>query len=333
MSAVFLTGATGFLGYAVALELAGAGYEVRALTRSGKLPGELVDRGVRAVEGDLLDEGALARGMEGAWGALHVAADVNMWSRRWVQSHAANVEGTRAVVDVALRRGVTRLVLTSSASTLGKRLAEQRAERVVTVDETAAYDLAPLGMTYPHTKWLSEQVCLAARERGLEVVITHPTMILGPWDWKGNLLPLFRAARGWGLVAVPGGWRTPCDVRDVAAAHRAALERGEDGARYALGGESRPAREVLALICEAVGGRPPRFTLPDGAVRALSRGMEAWAALTDRAPLLSREMAEQSLFRVRVKSARAERELGYRSRPARESVADQVAWYRSVGWL
>jgi dihydroflavonol-4-reductase len=328
----FVTGATGFLGYEIARQLVAAGYAVRALSRDGALPGELVSLGVTPVRGDLLDEGALARGVLGAELVQHVAADVNMWPARFALSHRTNVLGTRALLEASLAAGVRRFVYTSSASTLGKPWQSPPRERAL-VDETHAYNLAPLGMVYPHTKWLGEEEVLAATRRGLDAVITHPTAIFGPSDWKHNLLPLFRATRSLAGIAVPRGHRTTCDVRDVAAAHVALATEGRSGERYALGGEVLSVRALFTVLARATGGNPPRFELPDGAMLGLGRLLEGVSAVTGKAPAVSLEMARQSTWRVEISSDKAARELGYRSRPFAETVRDAVAWYRSEGLL
>lgn len=331
-STVFVTGATGLLGYAIARALARSGARVRALCRGRELPGELPDLGVEPVAGDLLDAGALRRGLDGARFAFHVAADVRMWRGAWAELVRTNVEGTRALVEAALETRPERVVLTSSASTLGKPLGATKGDPIA-IDESDVYNLAPLGMVYPHTKWLAEQEVLRAAPRGLDAVITHPTAIFGPWDWKLNLLPLFRATRSPMGLAVPDGWRTVCDVRDVADGHLAAALRGRAGERYALGGEGMSVRDLFALMAAEAGGRAPLATLPAGLVIGMGRALDAVGTLRGRAPLLTEEMALQSTLRVVVSSAKAEREIGYRSRPARESIRDSAAWYRERGAL
>jgi dihydroflavonol-4-reductase len=328
----FLTGATGFLGHALAQTLTGRGCTVVALTRSGQLPGDLQERGVLPARGDLGDPAALRSALEGCDVVFHAAADVSMWRARWASSHEANVEGTRRLVDAALEQKISRFVFTSSASTLGKPWQRPPAS-VQIIDERAAYNLAPLQMVYPHTKWLAEELVLRAMDRGLDPILTHPTAIFGPGDWKGNLLPLFRAARGLGGLAVPRGHRTTCDVRDVAEAHALLAERGASGERYALGGEALSVRELFARIARVVGGRPPRVELPDRLVVGLGRAMDAVADLTGKPPLLSEEMARQATFRVAVSSAKAEAAVGYRSRPLDTSLEDTVAWYRQRGMM
>jgi dihydroflavonol-4-reductase len=329
----FVTGVTGLLGHAIARSLALRGARVRALCRGAAPPGDLGALGVETVHGDLADGEVLRRGVAGARFVFHVAADVRMYRAIWAEALRTNVEGTRNLLEAALASRPQRFVFTSTAATLGRPLDHVRGEPV-TIDESCAYGaMADRAMVYPHTKWLAEREVLRALDSGLDAVITHPTAIFGPGDWKANLLPLFRATRGALGIAVPSGWRTVCDVRDVADAHVAAATQGAGGERWALGGESMSVRALFASIAAVSGGRPPRFELPPGFVRALGRGLEALAVVRRRAPLLSEEMALQSTLRVRVSSVKAERELGYRCRPALESIADSAEWYRERGLL
>lgn len=331
----FVTGASGLLGYAIVQLLRARGARVRVLLRDGRLPGDpAAADGVEIVTGDLADRDALRRGMDGARFVFHVAADVRMYRANWAESLRTNVHGTRSIVEEALRARPQRLVFTSSAATLARPLDHVRGEPV-TIDESTPYDaaMARAAMVYPHTKWLAEEEVRRGADAGLDTVVTHPTAVFGPGDWKANLLPLFRAPRTLLGRMVPAGWRTICDVRDVADAHVAAALLARPGTRFALGGESMTVRELFAAIAANAGGRPPVAELPPGLTRGLGRTLETIAALRGRAPLLSEEMALQSTLRVRVSSAAAERELGYRPRPAREAIAASAAWYRAQGLL
>jgi dihydroflavonol-4-reductase len=129
------------------------------------------------------------------------------------------------------------------------------------------------------------------------------------------------------------GMRTVCDVRDVADGHLAAALRGRSGERYVLSGEAMSVRELLGAIADEMGTKPPVLTLPPSLVVGVARAAEAVATLTGRAPTLSVEMAIQSCLRVVISPAKAERELGYRHRPARDSIRDTVAFHRERGTL
>lgn len=328
----FVTGATGFLGYAIARALREQGAEVTALVRGAALPGGLVGLGVKPIRGDLHDVEALDRGMAGAEHVFHVAADVRMSRAAWADVHRTNVEGTRVMLERAKANGARRFIFTSSGSTLGKPLAATSGP-VVTIDETCAYNLAHLGWVYPHTKWLAEEISLAAATPAFEVVVTHPTAIFGPWDFKRNLLPLFRATRSPAGYLSTHGMRTICDVRDVADGHLAAALRGRSGERYALAGEPMSVSDLMGRIAKEVGGHAPIAKLPAPVMRTLGRALDALGTLRGTPVLLTEEMAIQSCLRVAVSSEKAARELGYRSRPAASSLRDAAAWYREQGLL
>ena len=327
----FVTGGTGFLGYELIRQLLEGGHRVVALSRNGTLPGNLPKENVEIAVGDLDDAGALAQAMRGTSVVYHVAANVQMWTKKWDESERANVMGTRNMVQAARKAGVDRFIFTSSGSTIGKPFPPT--EEVVTVDEDSAYNFAALRMVYPHTKWLAEQEVLRGASEGLHAIITHPVAIFGPGDWKANVLPLFLATRTLTGLAAPNGIRTTCDVRDVATAHIVAAEKAPSGRRYILGGEYLTVRDLFTRIAHVMDGKPPRFTLPNWAILGAARLMEAGASVTGRPPKVSYEMAFQSTLRARLSSQRAADELGYASRPLDQSIADMARFYREQGWV
>lgn len=331
-SVVFITGASGFLGSAMAEQLVERGARVRALVRGDGLPPNLRDRGVELVRGGLLDEQAIDQGLDGARFVFHVAADIRMYREAYDEAYRSNVTATKLLLERSERAGVERVVYTSSGSTLGKPH-DAFDGPIRSIDESSAYNFDGLGWVYPTTKHLGELEVLRACERGLHAVITHPTAIFGPGDWKQNLLPLFRAPKQLLGRFATNGTRSVCDVRDVSEGHLRAAILGRSGERYALSGEVLSVRELMSAIADEVGGHKPAFTLPPSAVLTAASLIERVARMRHRAPLLSREMAMQSCFRVGVSSAKAQRELGYHSRPARESIRDSAAFYRAQGWL
>jgi dihydroflavonol-4-reductase len=327
-----VTGATGFLGSAIVEALLDRGARVRVLARGDVLGPPLEGRDVEVVVGAMTDERVVERALGDVAYVFHVAADLRMFPAAYDEAYRANVTATRVLVEGAERAGVRRFVYTSSGSTLGKPR-DAFDGPVRTIDETCAYNFDGLGWVYPPTKYLGEVEVLAACSRGLGAVITHPTAIFGPGDWKKNLLPLFRAPSKWYGRVATRGTRSVCDVRDVAEGHLRAAVLGRSGERYALSGELLSVSELMSAIAESVGGRGPSVALPAPLVLTLARASQTIAELRGRAPLFSREMAMQSCFRVWVSSAKAERELGYRSRPARQSIRDTADFYTARGWL
>jgi nucleoside-diphosphate-sugar epimerase len=314
---VLVTGATGFLGSHVLEQLLSAGHEVRALVRS-----PLQRAGVEIVRGDVTDPGSLARAMSGCEAVIHSAAVVTFRVSEAVRQREVNVQGTRNIVEAARAAGVRRLVYTSSVAALGRPNGRD-------ADETTRYDW-PVGLSYNETKRDAEEIVRQARD--LETISLNPAMVVGPGERYRHTLPLFRLAK-WGLLrVVPEGGATLCDVRDVAAAHVAALGRGRSGERYVLGGPHLSFAELAGELAAATGGSPARLELPSVMVRFGALPLvvvEKLGVPMPYSPLYAPYLTLRSFY----KSDRAIAELGYQTRPAADTIGDAAAWYRAEGLL
>lgn len=315
---VLLTGATGFLGSHIAHALLAAGHEVVALVRPGKtLDSQLAS--VSCATGDVLDLGSLRAAVRGCDAVVHAAAMVEFAPRHAARQREVNVEGTRHVLEAAREAGVRRFVHTSSIAAIG------RAPAGGVADETTRYDW-PIGLGYNESKRDSER--LVMRAEGLETVCVNPSLVFGPGEVYKRTLPLFRLVK-WGLLPlVPPGGATLCDVRDVAAAHVAALTRGEPGARYITGGPHLTFRELATTIAEVTDGARPIAELPAPLLRAAALPVAALERLGLPLPFSAGNIAYLGHHGYYA-STRAEAALGYRTRPARETLADAARWFAS----
>ena len=320
-----VTGATGLVGNNVVRRLLEEGGAVRVLVRHGADPRPLADlHGIEVVHGDIRDPQAVARAVRGADSVVHAAAHVHIgWSGLDV-ARAINVEGTRHVAQAALAAG-SRLVHVSSVDALGLGVNGAAAD-----EETAPSG----GVLCPYvvTKREAEQVILSLVEQGLHASMVNPGFMIGPNDWKpssGRML--LSVARGWGLFA-PLGINCYCDVRDVAAGIMAALERGQSGRRYILGGHMLSYFQAWRIFAKATGATPP--VLPIGPITRRTAGFfgDMVARLTGREPDVNSASTAMAAQKRRFSSARAEAELGYRARDLRESAADAWTWFRQHGY-
>jgi dihydroflavonol-4-reductase len=325
---VLVTGATGFVGHAVAQALAARGTPLRLLVRRTANRRNLSGLEAEIVEGDLTDPASLARAVAGCRQLFHVAADYRLWVPDRAAMLRTNVEGTRALMRAARAAGVERIVHTSSVAALG--LSADKAP----ADESTPVAPAALIGTYKQSKYLAEQVVREASRAGLPVVIVNPASPVGPGDIKptptGRMV--LDAARGRIPAYVDTGLNV-VHVEDVAAGHLLAAERGRVGESYILGGENLSLGVLLALIAEVAGRRPPRIRLPIAPLVPLAFAAEGLARLTGRAPALTRETLAMARKKMFFSSAKAEVELGYRARPAREAIVDAIAWFRAEGML
>lgn len=325
-----VTGATGFVGSAVLRALIRRGEPVRALVRPSSSLRLLEGLPVQIVTGDL-DEPASCRGaLRGCDALFHVAADYRLWVPQPGAMYRTNVDGTRELLLAGAEAGVQRIVYTSSVATLGLR-----ADHLPS-DETTPATLADMIGHYKRSKFLAEQ---AVRElvagSGLPVVIVNPSAPVGPADARptptGRVV--LEAARG----RIPAFVNTGLNlvhVDDVADGHLLAFEHGRIGERYILGGDNLLLREMLAEIAGLVGRKPPRLQLPPRALLPVAFLAEAIARLgIGGEPLVTADGVRMARKPMYFTSAKAERELGYRSRPAAEGLRDAIHWYRSCGYL
>jgi dihydroflavonol-4-reductase len=327
-SRTLVTGATGFVGSAVARRLLAEGYVVRVLARPGSDRRNLAGLNIEVAEGNLTDAASLARACAGCDALFHVAADYRTWAPKPEQLYQANVEGSRALMRAALEAGVKRVVYTSSVAVLGipKDGTPGDENTPVTVDDMIGH--------YKRSKFLAEQAVREFLDQGLQVVIVNPSTPIGPRDLKPT--PTGRivvdAASGKLPAYVDTGLNI-VHVDDCAEGHWLAFTKGVVGQRYVLGGTDMSLRQILETIADIVGRKPPKIRLPHAAVMPVAYVAEAFARLTGVAPVATVEEVRMSKKIMFFSSEKAKRELGYKVRPARQALEDAVGWYRDNGYL
>jgi dihydroflavonol-4-reductase len=301
---------------------------VRVLARPQSDRRNLKGLAVEIVQGSLEDTPSLATAVLGCRYLFHVAADYRLWVPEPAAMFRANVDGTRELMQAALAAGVERIVYTSSVATLGI------VPDGVADEETPSRAEDMIG-PYKRSKFDAEAVVRdLIAEKSLPAVIVNPSTPIGPGDIKptptGRLI--VEAARG----RVPGFVETGLNVvhvEDVALGHLLAAEAGAIGRRYILGGENLSLAEILAEVARLTGRRPPSFKIPYMAILPVAAGAEALARLTGREPFVTLDGARMSKKTMFFSSARSVRELGYAPRPARQAIADAVAWFKTNGYL
>ncbi len=324
-----VTGATGLVGSAVARRLLAEGFPVRALVRPASPRFQLDGLDLEFVPGDIREPVSVGRAMQGIRYVFHVAADYRLWARDPNEIFAANVDGTRVVMEAAKTAGVERVVYTSSVATLGLR-----------DDGSSADETVPLATeegigAYKRSKIAAERLVETMVEKdSLPAVIVNPSTPIGPRDVKptptGRIV--LETARG----RVPAFLDTGLNlvhVDDVAAGHLAALRHGTIGERYILGGENVLLADMLADVARMAGRRPPTWLIPRPLAVSVAVVAETTARLTGRAPFTTLDGVRMADHRMFFTAAKAERELGFRARPYREALKDAIDWFREAGYL
>jgi dihydroflavonol-4-reductase len=319
-----VTGASGFVGSAVARRALSAGHRVRVLLRPESDRRNLEGLEVEIVHGNLLDPDSLKEAVKGCETVFHVAADYRLWVPEPERMYAANVQGSSDLARAAADAGVTRVVYTSSVATLGL------SRNGIPSDEETPSRLEDMIGHYKRSKFLAEaEMRRLVREEGLPIVIVNPSTPVGPRDVKptptGRLV--LEAAAGRMPAYVDTGLNL-VHVDDVAEGHLLALERGRVGERYVLGGTNMSLREILAEIADIAGIAPPKIRLSTGVVLPIAYIAEGMARLSGREPRVTVDGVRMARKKMYYSADKAARELGLTARPTREALADAVAWFR-----
>jgi dihydroflavonol-4-reductase len=326
-STVMVTGASGFLGSAIAAALRVRGHDIRVLARPSS-PRTNLNPADTLCEGDLRDRASLAAALKGVHYLFHAAADYRLWARNPEEIQRSNVEGTRLIMQEALSAGVERIVYTSSVATL------KITDGAASTEDNPLADGEGIG-AYKRSKVAAERLVEAMIHRdGLPAVIVNPSTPIGPRDIRptptGRII--VEAASGRMPAFVDTGLNL-AHVDDVAAGHIAALERGRIGERYILGGENVFLADMLADIARLVGRRPPTLKLPRKMLYPIAYGAELLATFRGVEPFITSDGLRMARHHMFFDDSKARRELGYVSRPYVQGLADAIAWFRAHGRL
>ena len=323
---VLVTGATGLLGANVARALLDAGHAVRVTHRPSSKTTAVDGLDVESAEMTLEDAASVGHALQGCDAVVHSAGAVWIGSMRRDWFERVNIEGTRTVCRAAQDAGVKRMVHVSTVDALGVSPGE------VVDDEETPPNLAHLDCCYVDTKRAAEEVVQGFVKDGLACTIVNPTTMYGPWDVgpsSGQML--LNVGNGQVLVAPRGGGNF-VDVRSVASGVVAALERGQPGRRYILGGENLSYLEIMGRIARITGARPPLGEAPSmllGFVGALG-GL--WGRVTGVEPELNPAAMRMAVMHRYYSSERARAELDYRWSDLDDAIADAWKWFGEHGY-
>ena len=327
MTTALITGASGFVGANLVEAVTAHGWTARALHRKSSSLKALAGLQYQSAIGDILDPASLQLAMQGVDVVFHVAAVADYWRSSKDKMMAANVDGTRHVLAAAQANGVQRVVFTSSVAALGQPAFGQA------IDENAQFNLHPNQFIYGYSKVLAEQVVAEFVANGLEVVTVNPAVVTGPRDVNLGSGSLVLQMHQTGIPICPQGGVCVVDVADVCAAHIAAAERGRVGQRYILGGENLWYRDLLAILANVLGRRPPLLSVPAPLMRWLAALVDVARDRLKLAVPVSGDQLRYTNQTFWFDSSKAQRELGLTLRPYAESAQRTLDWYRDNNYL
>jgi dihydroflavonol-4-reductase len=317
---VLVTGANGLLGCNLVRELAGAGHRVRALVRKTSNAAGLAGLPIETATGDVRDAQAVRAAADGCEVIFHLAGVFSYWGYDRDEMLTTARDGAVNVIDAAADAKARRIVFTLSSSVLGGT------PDPTPMDESS--QLAPgSGVDYFESKVLQERTARErAKERGVEVVYTVPSIMLGPHDHRPSegLIAVINYLRDAMKVTYPGGGNY-LHAADSARGHLLLADKGTPGERYILCGENAEWTAGHKMISELAGVKGPGRRMGRTALTIAAAFMELGAVFTRKHPLGTRVLARQigNYFWYRGDKAAA---LGFTARPAREVCAATVAW-------
>lgn len=327
MSAILVTGGTGFIGSSLAIALHQKGHDVRILRREHSDLRAIGSTSVKHCIGDVRDRESLRKAISGCSVVFHTAAVISHWRRERELMFETNITGTRNVVEACQELGIQKLVYTSSVSAVGFRSDGKLA------NETTEFNWDPYDIGYRISKFRAEQEVWHGIKKGLPALILNPSTVIGPRDIHFHGGQLIRDVFRKRIFYYTRGGMNIVYIDDVVSGHLAALDRGRIGERYILAGENLTYQQVFTTTAEVVGGIRPFIRLPIPGVRLIAAAAEAVSTFTGRRPWVSLELVAGMEVRNWFSSEKARRELGYTTTPFRQAVGRTFDWYRSNGFL
>lgn len=323
---VFLTGGTGFVGANLARLLIAKGYRVRCLARKGSNRKNLDGLPVEVVEGGLLDASALEAGAKGARFVFHVAADYRIWAPNPEEMYRSNVDGTKMLIERS--RDAEKIIVCSSVA------AVRPPHDHTPADESCHYgSLDEVISDYKKSKYLAEVEALKLAKAGAPVVVVNPAAPIGPYDIKptptGKVVVDFLNGR---IPSYIDTGMNVVHVADVAEGHLLAALKGRVGERYILGGENMTLKGILDALAAATGLPAPKFQTPYAVAYVFGALDTARARMFGGEPLAPLDAVKMARHYMWFSSAKAQKELGYSFRPAKDALAEAAKWFQANGY-
>ncbi len=316
-----VTGATGHVGNVLVRKLLERGEKVRALILPGECRESISGLNVEAFEGDILNLDSVFQSMRGVRGVFHLAGVISIMPGPNPFVRKVNVDGTKNILRAAMESGIKKLIYTSSIHAI------RRIEEGV-IDEALPYDMHNPYGAYDRSKAEATLDVLNAAHSGLEAVVTCPTGVIGPYDYRGSMMGavIHDAAAAKPTLYIDGAYDF-VDVRDVADGLLSAAENGRRGESYILSGQKISVRYLLETVREITGKDFFQMKVPFDMAKFASLFMPMYYKLAQATPRFTPYALEVLQSNSNISHAKATRELGYVPRSLYESIKDTVMWF------
>ena len=319
-----VTGATGFLGSAIARELLSDGHKIKLLARSNSDLGNIEGLDAEIVRGDLRDRETLKSALKGCSKLYHAAAFYSLWNKDKKLIYDINVQGTRNILETALDLGLESVVYTSTVGCIG--LSKDRTP----TNEDYPMDPATLSNDYKLSKFQAEKIALEMHGKGLPIVIVNPSTPIGPRDIKptptGKIVLDFLNGR---MPAYLDTGLNLIDVSDCARGHILAEEKGRPGERYILGNKNMSLQEILLALEKITGIKAPSIKMPHWVAYTAGLACETLSNfITKTPPVIPLAGVKMAKYFMYFDSSRAIQELGLPQNSVENALSQSVKWFQ-----
>lgn len=324
---IFITGSTGFIGGNLARKLADSGYRVHALCRSTHKTNLIEHKNIKVFKGNIFDKLSLESAMESCDQVYHLGACTKVLVQNRELYYEVNVSGTVNVLDTALKLGVERIVVTSTAGVLGPSSESAK-------DEASDWATGFFN-EYDHSKYLMERKIEEYVKKGLHVVLVNPTRVYGPGllsqaNSATKIINMYLQGK-WRII--PGNGNRICNyvfIEDVVNGHILAMERGRAGEKYILGGPNTSYSNFYQALANISKKKYVMFKFPEPLLMGISRIMVLFSKISGSPPLITPQYVRKYLRDWEVSSEKAEKELGYAITPLDIGLERTIAWLNEI---
>ncbi len=323
-----VTGATGLLGNVLVRELVSRGRDVKVFIR--KTSDTVCFNGceVEKLYGDVLDLDSLVRAFKDAENIYHLASEISIMPGPNKNLREVNLTGANNVIKACFQSGIKRLIYTSSIH------AFKEVKNVSTIDESLPFDpFNPMG-EYNRTKAMASLAVKEGVREGLDAVIVCPTAVIGPYDFKisnlGSLVIEYCSKRQ--KIIIDGAYDF-VDVRDVAVGHILAAEKGKTGETYILSGQRLTIPGLMSMLEDLTGIPAPKHKLPQWLAYAVAFITPVYYKLSGNKPVFTTYSIKTVKSNSFISHKKASEELGYSTRPIRETIEDNIKWFKENNYF
>ena len=321
-----VTGATGHIGNVLVRKLYERGYQVVAFVLKNDNIDIFKGLNIEYKYGDVNDIESLENAFLGADVVFHLAGIIEIGNGNKAKMYKVNVEGTKNVVDVCKKVGVKKLVYTSSVHAIKEK------PKGEVIEETNEFSSKFVKGTYAKTKAEATKYVLDAQDEKLDVIITHPSGVIGPYEYKrSNLGQLIIDCYYKKMKAYLDGGYNFVDVRDVADGLVLALEKGRPGQCYILAGYYVSIKELMKYVEDITHVPAPKFKIARWFAYATGFLSEIYYKIMKQKPLFTSYSVYTTGTNSNFSIQKAQKELGYNPRPIKETMEDTINWLKEEG--